>query len=171
MQVPFDKKLNYLHMKIINKTSILLFAAFSMLSLASCDDLLNPDATQVVEDSENYQNVYDADNAIWGLYGKFAELAEHVVVLNELRADLMDVTPNATPDQVALNEHTATAENAYCDPTPFYNVILNANDMIANFNKMLAENKISRENYEPRYADVVAVRIFNWPCILKIYLM
>ena len=51
-------------MKIINKTSILLFAAFSMLSLASCDDLLNPDATQVVEDSENYKNVYDADNAI-----------------------------------------------------------------------------------------------------------
>lgn len=149
-------------MKIINKTSILLFAAFSMLSLASCDDLLNPDATQVVEDSENYKNVYDADNAIWGLYGKFAELAEHVVVLNELRADLMDVTPNATPDQVALNEHSATAENAYCDPTPFYNVILNANDMIANFNKMLAENKISRENYEPRYADVVAVRCWTY---------
>ena len=124
--------------------------------------MLDTNAKEVVEASENYHNVYDADNAIWGLYGKVQNLAENVVVLNELRADLMDVTTNATQDQVDLNSHQETANNKYCDPTPFYEVILNANDIIYNFKLMLAENKISTEDYNPRYSDVVAIRCWAY---------
>ncbi|MEI7504009.1 MAG: hypothetical protein WCJ61_12060, partial [Paludibacter sp.] len=132
------------------------------VSMSSCMDMLDTSALEVVETSENYHNVYDADNAIWGLYGKVQNLAENVVVLNELRADLMDVTTNATQDQVDLNSHQETATNKYCDPTPFYEVILNANDIIYNFKKMLTENKISKEDYDPRYSDVVAIRCWAY---------
>jgi starch-binding outer membrane protein, SusD/RagB family len=149
-------------MKFLKITSVFVFSLAFVLSFSSCDNFFDIDAEEVVENGENYQNVYDADNAIWGLYGKLALLAENVVVLNELRADLMDVTSNATADQIALNDHTATAENAYCDPAPFYDVILNANDIIYNFDKMLAENKITKENYDPRYSDVVAIRCWTY---------
>ncbi|HEY6914234.1 MAG TPA: hypothetical protein VI413_06110 [Paludibacter sp.] len=138
-------------------TGLALYALLSV-SLTSCQDLLETNAKEVVEESENFHNVYDADNAIWGLYGKVSNLAENVVVLNELRADLMDVTSNATVDQVNLNNHSEDATNKYCNPAPFYEVILNANDILHNFDKMLAENKISKENYDPRYSDVMAIR-------------
>ncbi|MDD3079591.1 MAG: RagB/SusD family nutrient uptake outer membrane protein [Paludibacter sp.] len=149
-------------MKIHNILVVSAISALGILGLAACDDMLNVNAEEVVESSENYQNVYDADNAIWGLYGKFAKLAEDVVVLNELRADLMDVTSNATADQVAISNNTADESNQYCDPTPFYEVILNANDILYNFDKMLAENKISQENYDPRYSDVMAIRCWTY---------
>lgn len=149
-------------MKFLKIISGFFLSAFLIINFSSCDDFLNIDAEAVVENSENYQNVYDADNAIWGLYGKVANLAENVVVLNELRADLMDITPNATPDQASLNNHSATSENKYCNPAPFYEVILNANDIIDNFNKMKLENRISAENYGPRYADVMAVRCWTY---------
>jgi len=149
-------------MKLIKiTTGIGLFALLSV-SLSSCQDMIDTNAKEVVESSENYHNVYDADNAIWGLYGKVQNLAENVVVLNELRADLMDVTSNATQDQVDLNMHQETSANKYCDPTPFYEVILNANDILYNFRKMLAENKISKENYGPRYSDVMAIRCWAY---------
>lgn len=142
----------------ISKITWLIASSVLLWGLTSCDNMLNIDAEEVVELHENYQNVYDADNSIWGLYGKVSALAEHVVVLNEVRGDLMDVTSNATPDLVALNNHSATSDNYYCDPTPFYDVILNANDIIFNFKKMLDENRITQTDYEPRYADVVAIR-------------
>jgi starch-binding outer membrane protein, SusD/RagB family len=142
-------------------TGITLFALLSA-SLTSCQDMIDTNAKEVVEASENYHNVYDADNAIWGLYGKVQNLAENVVVLNELRADLMDVTSNATQDQVDLNQHQETASNKYCDPTPFYEVILNANDILYNFKKMLDENKISKVDYNPRYSDVMAIRCWAY---------
>jgi len=150
------------NMKFKNIIAVSVMSVICIFGLSSCDDMLNSNAEEVVDTTENFQNVYDADNAIWGLYGKFSLLAENVVVLNELRADLMDVTPNATPDEVAINSNTATADNKYCDPTPFYEVILNANDILTNYDKMLAENKISKEDYDPRYSDVMAIRSWTY---------
>jgi len=149
-------------MKLLNITAGIALYALLLVSFTSCQDILNTNASEVVVGSDNYHNVYDADNAIWGLYGKVSKLAENVVVLNELRADLMDVTTNATVDQTDINNHTENANNKYCDPSPFYEVILNANDILSNFDKMLAENKISQENYGPRYSDVMAIRCWTY---------
>lgn len=149
-------------MKFLDITSKIILSTLLFVGFTSCEDMLDANAKEVVEMSENYNNVYDADNAIWGLYGKVSKLAENVVVLNELRADLIDVTANATVDQNDINNHTEKADNKYCDPSIFYEVILNANDILSNFDKMLAENKISKENYDPRYSDVLAIRSWTY---------
>jgi len=137
-------------------------SALLFLSFSACQDSLDISSREVVQSSNNFQNVYDADNAIWGLYGKVSKLAENVVVLNELRADLLDVTPNATNDQVSLNNHTEDANNQYCNPAVFYEVILNANDVLSNFNQMLANKKMSAADYGPRYSDVMAIRSWTY---------
>ncbi len=149
-------------MKYIKITGIIVLSIFMAVMISSCDSLLDINAQDVVEESESYQNVYDADNAIWGLYSKFSKLAENTIVLNELRADMMDVTPNATADQVALNNHTATVDNKYCDPTPFYEVILNANDLLANLDSMKIAKRITADDYAPRYSDVMAIRSWTY---------
>jgi len=149
-------------MKYINIITGISLYALLLLSFSSCRDILDTDPKEVVESANNFQNVYDADNAIWGLYGKVSNLAENVVVLNELRADMMDVTPNSTADQISLNNHTETESNSYCNVKPFYEVILNANDILSNFDKMLANKKISKDNYDVRYSDVVAIRSWTY---------
>jgi hypothetical protein len=149
-------------MKFLNITIRIAFLSLLFISFSSCQDALDVSSREVVQASNNFQNVYDADNAIWGLYGKVSNLAENVVVLNELRADLIDVTPNATVDQITLNNHTEDVNNKYCDPTAFYEVILNANDILSHFNKMLADKKISSADYGPRYSDVMAIRCWTY---------
>ena len=149
-------------MKFLNRITGLAFFTLLIISFSSCQDTLNVSSMEVVQASNNFQNVYDADNAIWGLYGKVSKLAENVVVLNELRADLIDVTPNATTDLVSLNYHTEDVNNKYCDPSAFYEVILNANDIMTHFNKMLADKKMSSTDYGPRYSDVMAIRCWTY---------
>jgi hypothetical protein len=123
--------------------------------MSACLDALDEN---VVERDKHYNNFNDADNAILGIYGKLMGLVDRVIILNELRADLLDITPNATNDMAAISNHTAAVDNKYCDVAPFYEVILNCNDALSSFDRMKQENKLSPADYVYRYSDVATVR-------------
>jgi hypothetical protein len=146
----------YLH------TSLLTVCCLAALTLSSCKGLLDADEAEVLTEDEFNQTTYDADVAVLGVYSKFMGLAERVVVLNELRADMMDVTLNSTADMTALNNHTENAGNTYCDPTPFYEVILNCNSALASFDRMKTAKILNEVNYRERYGDVMAIRCWTY---------
>src|SRR5690606_13957760 len=91
----------------------LIVFALSASLFTSCKKLIDVDTQDVLEDKNMYRNVFDADAAIIGLYGKFLTLAERYVVLNELRADLLTTTANANENLVQLNQHDVKEGNPY----------------------------------------------------------
>lgn len=121
----------------------------------SCMDV---EPEEVLDYNDFYTGVEDADAGILGLYGQFMELADQVVVLNELKADLMEVTENATTDLEEINLNIPSRNNKWADVTKFYGVIQTCNDLLYNFDKMLKENKMIEAEYEERYSDVGAIR-------------
>ncbi|WP_026309802.1 RagB/SusD family nutrient uptake outer membrane protein [Niabella aurantiaca] len=127
-------------------------------ALASCKKLIDVDAKEVLESQNMYKNVFDADAAVIGLYGKFLKLAEQQVVLNELRADLLTTTANADDELRQIEHHNAQPGNRYTDPKPYYDVLLNCNDILRNFDRMLRDKKILEADYNVRYADVATIR-------------
>lgn len=130
------------------------------LSTFSCGDMLDIAPETTIDEEQAYQNIYDADAAVIGVYGKFMNLAERHVILNELRADLLNVTANAVgnADLLQINYHTVMPDNKYANPRPYYEVIINCNDVLHNFDRMLEENKITVAEYNHRYSDIVALR-------------
>jgi starch-binding outer membrane protein, SusD/RagB family len=132
--------------------------AAAMIITASCKKIFDVKPQDALDESQTYRNVYDADAAVIGVYGKFLQLAKQYVVLNELRADLMDVTGNKDPYLTELSEHRVSADNPYADPRPFYEVILNCNDVLYHFDLMRQEKKLKAEEYNQRYSDIGAIR-------------
>ncbi|WP_114778472.1 RagB/SusD family nutrient uptake outer membrane protein [Botryobacter ruber] len=128
------------------------------LGLFSCDKLIDVQPDNALEQDQFYQDKFDADAAVIGIYGKFLNLAEHHIILNELRADLMAVTPAARESMVQLSQHTVTPDNVYADPRPFYELIVNCNDVLTNFDRMKDESKMSQADYAERYSDIAALR-------------
>lgn len=112
----------------------------------------------VLDYDDHYTSSGDADMATLGLYGQVMELAGQVVVLNELKADLMDVTDNATTDLEEINLNISSKDNEWTNVTKFYAVIQNCNDILYNFTKMKDENKMIEAEFNERYSDVMAVR-------------
>ncbi|MDR6337218.1 hypothetical protein HNQ91_000240 [Filimonas zeae] len=144
---------------LVRKKQIYIVALPVMLLLGSgCKKMFDIQPEQNLDREQMYRDVYDADAAVLGLYGKLLNLAEQQVVLNELRADLMDVTSNASEVLKEVNEHTVTLENPYANPKPFFETILNCNDVIKNFRIMYTDKKLSTEQFQQRYGDVVALR-------------
>jgi starch-binding outer membrane protein, SusD/RagB family len=127
--------------------------------LTSCVDA---DTLDVLNASDAYRNVEDANSAVKGLYSEVMELAEQTVVLNELRADLMDVTTNAGQDLQQISYFTSDESNSYVNVVPYYTVIQSCNDILANFDKMLADNKMTEDEYNEVYSDVMTVRCWTY---------
>ncbi|MBK0370696.1 RagB/SusD family nutrient uptake outer membrane protein [Flavobacterium sp. SE-1-e] len=135
-----------------------LCAMVLAFGLNACSDYLDVAPEDKLIEEQMYQNVYDADAAVIGIYGKFMNLAEKYVVLNEMRADLMSTTYNSTPYLEQLSEHNVSDDNPYINPKDFYIVIQNCNDALLHFDQMLAEKRFTQSEYDQRYADIGCLR-------------
>ena len=144
--------------KKLSRLFIGVLSVMICMNILSCNKMFDVKPKEAVDASKMYRNVFDADAAVIGVYGKFMGLAKQYVVLNEVRADLMDVTTNADVYLKQLNTHSVTTDNPYADPRPFYEVIMNCNDVLKNFNIMLAGHKMSVDEYNQRYSDVGTLR-------------
>src|SRR5688572_31711413 len=119
--------------KIFKVQVFLLPVLLAIMALSSCRKIFDVEPENILDRQQTYRNVFDADAAVLGVYSKFMQLAKPYVLLNELRADLMGTTANADVYLQQLNTHRVSPDNPYIDPTPFYEVILNCNDVMKNF--------------------------------------
>ncbi|CAD0001256.1 RagB/SusD family protein [Flavobacterium chungangense] len=143
---------------IKTKKSILLGILALTFSLNSCSDYLDVQPEDKLIEEQMYRNIYDADAAVMGVYGKFMALAEKNVILNEMRADLMTTTRNSSPYLKEISEHNVSADNPYANPKDFFVVIQNCNNVLKNFDMMLEKKRFTQEQYDQRYSDVGAIR-------------
>lgn len=151
-------------MKRLNKSLAALTTWVLLLVFAtSCTNMLNPEAEDALTPGEVYRNIDDANTTLRGIYGKLMDCAPQYVVLNELRADLMDVTNNADQSLMEISWHeTVSPDNQWADPSNFFRLINACNDAAVNFTLMAEENKINREEYNIRYSEVIAVRTWAY---------
>ncbi|MCL6217500.1 RagB/SusD family nutrient uptake outer membrane protein [Zunongwangia pacifica] len=142
----------------INKKILTCGALAILLGFTSCEDYLDVKPQDKLNEEQVYNDLYDADAAVVGIYGKLMGLAGKYIVLNELRADLISPTRNSSPDIEELNTHTVSKDNPYANPRDFYEVINNCNDALKNFRVMLENNKIDADEFNERYADIGTLR-------------
>lgn len=133
-------------------------AAICMVLFSSCQKTFDIKPEDALEPSQMYQNVYDADAVVLGIYGKFLGLAKQYILLNELRGDLMDVTPKSDAYLRELSTNNISPNNPYANPRAFYEVILNCNDALKNFDEMHNKLLLTDEQYYQRSTDLGILR-------------
>jgi len=127
------------------------------LSSFSCKKAFQLSPENVLTPPNMYQNVNDADAALFGVMGKWIGVMDRYVVQNELRGDLMDVTQNADKYLHQLSEHAVTTDNPWADPRPYYSLIIDCNDVMNNYKIMLANKRMSQTDYDIHNAEVTAI--------------
>ncbi|MEJ6979472.1 RagB/SusD family nutrient uptake outer membrane protein [Pedobacter sp. P351] len=142
----------------MKKIYIWILPAILCIGTFSCKNTFDIVPEDVLTRQQVYQNLADADNSIYGVYGKFLGLVDRYIVLNELRADLVDVTFNTNNALKEINLHNVSEGNNYADPKPFYEVIMACNNVLKNLDQMFAEGKINQVQRNERYSDIGALR-------------
>ena len=140
---------------------------------SGCEDFLNPEQGLVVPESQVPADEVELRSLSLGLYSLQQDLVEQIVILGELRADLLVVTPNADPDLREINSFLVTESNRYASPSNFYKLIAASNKVIRileNLYPEVLEKDSPVSNYHRMYGEAVtmrswayfyAVRIFN----------
>ncbi len=138
----------------------IVWSCFIIAGFAQCSKILDVKPATVLAADQMYRNVYDANAAVMGIYGKFMSLSDRYIILNELRADLMDHTQNADEYLRQISNHTVTPDNPYANPRPFYELILYCNDVLKNFQIMRQKKTLSEQDFNQRYSDIGCLRSF-----------
>ena len=81
--------------------------------LFSCEEFLNPDQELDITEDRLYDDWYEYRSVEMGLYAIQQDLVEQLLILGELRGDLLEITPNADADMVEIYNFNVSRANRY----------------------------------------------------------
>ena len=160
-------------MRNYNKYAVIVSVfLLSVFFLSSCKEFLNPDQEINITKDKLYDDWYEYRAIAMGLYGIQAKLVEQLVILGELRGDLMQITENADVDMVEIYNFNVSKENKYASPTNFFKLITAANSFITVLkteHPEVLDPKIPVTNYDKLYGEALCMRAWAYFNAVRIY--
>lgn len=160
-------------MKNFNKyKAIIGIFLLSVIFLSSCKEFLNPEQEINITKDKLYDDWYEYRSILMGLYGIQTELVEQLVILGELRGDLMKITENADADLVEIYNFKVSKENKYAQPTNFYKLITATNSFITVLkteHPEILDPKSPITNYDKMYGEALCMRAWAYFNAVRIY--
>ena len=141
-----------------------LGAAFFILQFSffiSCSDMLEPES-DLVEYEENHtlNHATDSVYSVMGIINKMQVIADRVVILGEVRGDLIQTTLAASTDLKRLSAFDFKEANKYNQVSDYYAVINNCNYYLAHIDT--AMERRGRNLFMREYAVVKSYRAWTY---------
>jgi len=151
--------------------AVIISIVFLVFSI-SCDDFFDPKQELNLDEKNMFTDWYEYRAAGMGLYGLQQKLVEQLLVLGELRGDLLKVTENADADLKEIYEFKISKTNKYASPINFFKLIGACNNLIRviekNHPEVLDRNS-SVTNYDRLYGEAVTMRAWAYFNAVRIY--
>ncbi|MCK4919664.1 MAG: RagB/SusD family nutrient uptake outer membrane protein [Bacteroidales bacterium] len=149
------------------------FVLFSTLIFTnSCEEFINPEQGLIVETNDLFDTWYEYRAAELGMYALQQNLVEQLLVLGELRADLLKTTENATPELVEVNNFNISKTNKYASPYNFYKLIAASNSLIRQLKHDypdVTDPAAPINNYDRIYGEALCMRAWAYFNAVRIY--
>jgi hypothetical protein len=144
----------------------------TVVILPSCEEFMNPVQELKITDDKLYEDWYEYRAVEMGLYALQQQLVEQMVVLGELRGDLLTITPNADADLVEVYNFNIEKTNKYASPTNFFKLISACNNFIrvlkTKHPEVLDPNSpVSK--FDQLYGEVLCMRAWAYFNAVRIY--
>jgi hypothetical protein len=145
------------------------FFSITLLSL-SCEKMLELPNDSLLPEEKAYVDEFSARSAVMGVYASLQDIAEQLVILGELQGDLLTTTKNAQYDLRQINEHIADENNVYADPSNFFRVVVNCNEVIHKIHTAKENDEnISDLEYASYLAELKIIRAWVYFKMVQIY--
>lgn len=160
-------------LKNLKYSVVIISVLISLIFIPSCKDFLDPQQDLKLTQDRLFDDFFEYRSAEMGLYGLQSKMAEQLVVLGELRGDLMTVTPNADADLVEINNFKVSKTNKYASPTNFYKLIAACNSFIrvlkAKHPEILDPKNTVTTNFDKLYGEALCMRAWAYFNAVRIY--
>lgn len=133
---------------------------------------MNPEQELVIMEDDLFKEWKEYRSAEMGIYSLQQNLVEQIVVLGELRADLVRTTVNATRDLLEVNNFKISESNQFANPINFYKLIAGCNNLIRKLEEFHPEVTVKDTtitNYDYLYGEVRCMRAWAYFNAVRIY--
>ncbi len=138
------------------------------LGMAGCADMMDTESELVEFEKDNTLNhPTDSVYSVMGIINKMQLIADRVVLLGEVRGDLVATTEAASSDLKRLAAFDNATDNKYNAVSDYYAVINNCNYFLANVDTTLQRR--GRTLFTSEYAAVKAFRAWTYLQLVKAY--
>ncbi len=144
----------------------------SLIICASCEQFFDPEQEVNITEDQLYDDWYEYRSVAMGLYGLQTKLVEQIVILGELRGDLLQVTENAEPDMIEIYNFDISPNNKYASPANFFRLISACNNFITilkNLHPEVLDATSPITNYDRLYGEVLCMRAWAYFNAVRIY--
>ncbi|HLO58014.1 MAG TPA: RagB/SusD family nutrient uptake outer membrane protein [Bacteroidales bacterium] len=159
---------NFKKYRVIFSFSLLLL----LISTFSCKDFFDPEQEINITGDELYKDWYEYRSVEMGMYSLQQQLVEQLIVLGELRGDLLTVTPNADADLMEIYNFNVSKTNKYASPTNFFKLISACNNFINILEREhpeVKDQKAEISNYDKLYGEALCMRAWAYFTAVRIY--
>lgn len=148
--------------KLYNFLLVCLVCCVITASLTSCSDLMDAESPRVAYDNQHrIDNANDSIYSVIGILAQLQQVADRIVLMGELRSDLMTIYPQAaSTDLQDIERVQFTADNAYAQKRDFYVIINNCNYILAHMDTTIIEGQT--RVMLPEYAQVKTLRAYTY---------
>jgi len=158
------------HFYYSKKVLFILFAV--MLTFTSCKDFFDPEQELNITEDQMYNDWYEYRSVEMGMYALQQNLVEQLVVLGELRGDLLTITPNADADLVEIYNFNISKNNKYASPVNFFKLIAASNNFIRVLQREhpeVLDEESEVTNFDRLYGEALCMRAWTYFNAAKIY--
>lgn len=152
----------------MNKIFLATIGVGMMLTLDSCDKMMDIQSSTVEFESDNQLN--SANDSVYSMLGILKSMqlvADQTVLLGELRGDLVNVNSYTNSELQAVANSTASSDNSYLSPKGYYSIINNCNYYINHVDTAIykgSKNLMKRE-----FEQVKTLRAWSYLQLAQIY--
>ena len=142
------------------------------LGLGSCEKFFDPDQALIIKEEDFYKNWNEYRSAEMGLYALQQKLVDQIVILGELRGDLLEVTPYAGKDLNDIYNFRISPDNTYASPNTFYQLIGASNSLARKLEQEhpdVLDRSTSITDFDRLYGEVLCMRAWAYFNAVKIY--
>jgi starch-binding outer membrane protein, SusD/RagB family len=151
---------------------VILLLTVPFMFFNSCKDFLDPEQEINITEDKLYDDWYEYRSVAMGMYGIQQQLVEQLLILGELRGDLLNITENADADMVEIYYFNPSRENKYASPTNFFKLIAATNNFIRVLEDKRPEVKDPKSpisNYDRLYGEALCMRAWAYFNAVRIY--
>ena len=154
------------------KRVFFLKAILLVFFLGSCERLFDPEQGLIIESEEFFRDWSEYRAAEMGLYSLQQLLVDQLVVLGELRGDLVEITPNADRDLIEIYNFQFLKSNKYVSPINFYQLIGACNSLarqLESEHPEVFDKELEPTVYDQLYGEVLCMRAWAYFNAVRIY--
>jgi starch-binding outer membrane protein, SusD/RagB family len=155
---------------ILNISSLAALLCFMLFVHVSCtDDFFEQSTGDRINPELHYQNMIDARVSLLGAISPLQDILPKMILIDGLRSDMMDVTPNADAHMRRMNIHEFTADNPYISPADLYKVIININEVLLNIDRVKRDRNYNLLTEWTVKGALVGMRAWTYFTLAKTY--